>query len=167
MGRPRKTIQAPTVAAGRTVGELVEYLAGTPGPLGVPHETALSVAGAWRRLVRHAHSDDWKAVVLGEFDPNALLEAYARGKSPATLGALRTRLPKGLALYERYLVSPPGRPATDPAQDEAHGAAAEVARIRLRPDWTFVLCLPDDVTAEEIAKVSTLLDMYRPVALPR
>lgn len=155
MARPRKATPAPRAARDRTAGELVRYLRGRPSTPGMSHETALSVAGSWRRLLQQVGPVGWETTALGDLEVNSLLAAYeAQGLvSGATVASMRSRLPKGLRVFEdslRGVVTHEGR----------GGGGPVVASLVLRPDWTFDLRLPADCTARELRLVGGLLGLF-------
>lgn len=140
MPRSKNPVPRPGLAADRTVGELVAWLTQQPTPPGITPDTARHVAGAWRRLVRAARPEDWETTRLGALDTAALLDAYAATTSSSnSLTAMRTRLPKGLNMYEaaiaegrdalppaRRAVAPPRSPATAGDSPDAGTVPAEV-----------------------------------------
>lgn len=153
MGRPRKVTPDARVARGRTAGELVRFLRERPSTPGMSHETALSVAGAWRRLLQQVGPSDWEQTRLGDLDVNALLAAYENegGVAAATIASMRSRLPKGLRAFEDSLTGTVTAPGT---------GGPLVASLVLRPDWEFDLRLPPDCTARELRLVSGLLGLF-------
>lgn len=156
MARPYKHMHAATIAADRTVADLVAFLRETADAGAMPRETALSVAGAWRRLVQHSHPDGWADMPLGTLDMTALLERFGHetGVSESTVASMRSRIPKGLEAYETALRG----------QAIAAAAAAVDAQpdssLQVRPGWTFELFLPKDPTDREIALIISAVRLF-------